>query len=109
MKPWVLRPEVRVSDYVISADPTSPQEDLELKPNPVYGISTSEEICAVFVMHCAAMDWALQPEVSVIMFCSADHTPPPEHIELNPNPGYGIAVQQESQTSDRDAYDYVLN
>jgi len=32
-------------------DHTPSQEDIELKPNPVYGVSTSEEICVVLVMY----------------------------------------------------------
>jgi len=36
-------------------DHTPPQEDIGLKPNPVYGLSTGEKICAVSVMYYEAM------------------------------------------------------
>jgi len=90
-----------------------PQEDIKLKPNPVYGVSTGEEMCCISL---TMKPWALQPEASAIMSSPTDQAPP---IDLKPNSGYGISVPQESQTAldhihkasgtATDVYDYVLD
>ena len=71
-----------------------PQEDIELKPNPVYGVSTSEEICSTRVMYYEAMGLVFRG-INNIMSSPIDHTPPQEDIELKPNPVYGVSTSEE--------------
>ena len=53
---------------------TSPQEDFELKPKPVYGISTGEEICAVLTscMHHEQPMYVVLQTSSIFIFCGAE-------------------------------------
>ena len=56
-------------------DHTPPQEDIELKPNPGYGVSTSEEICVVLVMYPEAI--AAMSSVSGYVISYRPHPPTP--------------------------------
>ena len=67
-------------------DHPPPQEDIDLQPNPVYGVAGSGMCYSL-----AGMVSGEGHRYPLIIISLTDHPPPQEDIDLQPNPVYGVA------------------
>ena len=80
-------------------DHSPPQEDIDLKPNPVYGVAGSG-------MYYSLVGKGLRGEGHGYCVISLTDQPSSQgDVVLQPNPVYGVAAPQESQ--DYDALDHI--
>ena len=76
-----------------------PHEDIDLKPNPVYGVAGSGMYYCLAGIGLRWRSWILC-HISL-----TDQPSPHEDIDLQPNPVYGISGLQDSQ--DYYAWDHI--